>query len=196
MENNTDHLPTKGYRHTMFEVQATFTYWDNVFTRFSDFDLWWPHMTFDLHGKHYGPTFQGLSTYQVWSSGNFHLLRYRVYKVFSLLTLVTSNDLWPPWKTIGIIYPPRAINIPSLKFQQLSLIEITCLQGFQTLTSGDLKWPLTSMENNRDHLRTKGYQHTKFEVQATFTYWDNVFTRFSVFYLWWPQMTFDLHGKH
>ena len=95
---------------------------------------------------------------------------------------LTSGDLtWPPWKTLGIIYPPRAINILSLKFRQLSLIEIPCLQGFQTLTSGDLKWPLTSMENNRDHLRTKGYQHTKFEVQATFTYWDTMFTRFSVF---------------
>ena len=32
------------------------------------------------------------------------------------------------------------------------------------------------MENIRDHLPTKGYQHTKFEVQATFTYWDTVFT--------------------
>ena len=109
---------------------------------------------------------------------------------------LTSGDLtWPPWKTLGIIYPPRAINIPSLKFRQLSLIEISCLQGFQSFNSGDLKWPLTCMENNRDHLPTKGYQHTKFEVPATFSYWDNVFTRFSNFYLWWAQMTFDLHGK-
>ena len=50
-------------------------------------------------------------------------------------------------------------------------------------------------ENYRDRLPTKGYQHTKFEVQATFTYWDTVFTRFSVFDLCGPQMTFDLHGK-
>ena len=89
---------------------------------------------------------------------------------------LTSGDLWPPWKTIGIIYVPRATNIPSLKFRQLSLVEIPCLQCFQSLTSGDLKWPLTSTENNRDHLCTKGYQHTKFEVQATFTCWDTVFT--------------------
>ena len=59
---------------------------------------------------------------------------------------MTSNDLWPPWKTIGIIYPPRATNIPSLKLRQLSLVEIPCLQGFQSLTSGDLKWPLTSIK--------------------------------------------------
>ena len=147
MENNRDHLRTKGYQHTKFEVQATFT-------------------------------------------------RYHVYKVFSLFTLVTSNDLWPPWKTIGIIYPPRAINRPSLKFQLISLIEITCLQGFQTLTSGDLKWPLTAMENNRDHLRTKGYQHVKFEVQATFTCWDTVFTRFPVFDLWWPLTSMENNRNH
>ena len=109
---------------------------------------------------------------------------------------MSSNDLWPPWKTIGIIYTPRATNILSLKFRWLSLLEISCLQGFQTLTSGDLKWPLTAMENNRDHLRTKGYQQTKFEVQATFTCWDTVFTRFPVFDLWWPQMTFDLHENN
>ena len=169
MENNRD----------LCEVPSSFTFWDtcNMFTRFLVFYLWWPQMTFDLHRKQQeSSTHQGLSTNQVWSSGNFQLLRYRVYKVFSLLPLVTSIDLWTQWKIIGIIFPPRAINIPSLKFQQLSLIEITCLQGFQTLTSGDLKWPLTSMKNNRDHLLIKGYQHTKFEVQATFTSWDIVFT--------------------
>ena len=152
-------------------------------------DLWPPWKTIG------SSTHQGLPTYQVWSSGNFHFLRYCVYKVFSLWPLVTSNDFWPPWKTIGIIYVPRATNKPSLKFRQLSLLEIQCLQGFQSLTSGDFKWPLTSMENNRDHLHTKGYQHTKFEVQATFTSWDIVFTRFLDFDLWWPQMTFDCHGK-
>ena len=175
---------------------------------------------------------------------------YQVQETFTIemclkgFQTLTSGDLtWPPWKTLGIIYPPRAINIlslkfrqlslteilclqgflsfnygdlkwpltsmenngiiyppratniPSLKFRQLSLLEISCLQGFQSLTSGDLKWLLTTMENNRDHLRTKGYQHTKFEVQTTFTCWDTVFTRFPVFDLWWPQMTFDLHGK-
>ena len=65
----------------------------------------------------------------MWSSGNFYLLRYRVYKVFILWPLVTSNDLWPPWKTIGHIYSHRATNIPSLKFRQLSLLQISCLQA-------------------------------------------------------------------
>ena len=74
MENIRDHLPTMGYQHTMFEVQATFTYCDNVI-RFSDFDLSWPKMTFDLHGKQYeSSTHQEVSIHQVWSSSNFHLL--------------------------------------------------------------------------------------------------------------------------
>ena len=77
---------------------------------------------------------------------------------------------------IQIIFSPSASYIPSLKFRQHSLLEISCLQSFHTLTSGDLKWPLTSMKNNRDHLLTKAYQRTKFEVQATFTSWDIVFT--------------------
>ena len=105
---------------------------------------------------------------------------------------MTSNDLWPSWKTIGIIYSPRVTNVLSLKFKQHLLLEILCLQGFRTLTTSDLKWPLTSMKNNRDHLLTKGYQRAKFEVQASFTSWDIVFTKFSYFDLWWPQMTFDL----
>ena len=144
MENNRDHLPTKGYQYTKFKVPANFTYWDNVFTRFPVFDLWWPQMTFDLHGdnnRDHLSTYQGLPTYQVWSSGNFHLLRYRVYKVSSLWQLVTSNDLWSPWKTIGIIYSPRATDIPSLKFRQLLLLEISCLQG-------------------RRHTRTHAHKHT------------------------------------
>ena len=51
------------------------------------------------------------------------------------------------------------------------------------------------MKNNWNHLLTKGYQRAKFEVQATFTSWDIMFTKFSYFDLWWPQMTFDLHEK-
>ena len=114
MKNNRDHLLTKGYQRAKFEVQASLTSLDIVFTRF--------------------------------------------YKVFRLWPLFTSNDLWPPWNTIQIIFSPSATYIPSLKFRQHSLLEISCLQSFHTLTSGDLKWPLTSMKNNRDHLLTKAYQ--------------------------------------
>ena len=134
-------------------------------------------MTFEHHGKTIG------IIYVPWAT-NVLSLKFRQLSLIEIPCLqafqtLTSGDLkWPltSMKTLGIIYVPRATNKPSLKFRQLSLVEIQCLQGFQSLTSGDLKWPLTSMANNRDHLRTKGYQHTKFEVQATFTSWDIVFT--------------------
>ena len=43
-------------------------------------------------------------------------------------------------KNLGILYSPNATYIPSLKFEQLSSLEISCLQGFETLTTDDL-WP-------------------------------------------------------
>ena len=160
----------------------------------SNVDLKWP-LNFMKNNRNYLLTKYYQATYQIWSSSNIYFLRYRVYKAFILLPLVTSNDLWPSWKTIGIIYSPRVTNMLSLKLRQPLLLEILCLQGFRTLTTGDLKWPLTSMKNNRDHLLTKGYQRTKFEVQATFNSWDIMFTRFQGFDLWWPLVTFDLHEK-
>ena len=58
--------------------------------------------------------------------------------------LVTSHDLWPPWKTIQIIYSPSATYIPSLKIRQHLLLEISCLQSFilwPLVTSNDLSPP-------------------------------------------------------
>ena len=63
------------------------------------------------------------------------------------------------------------------------------------LTDGDLKMTFDLNENDRDHLITKDFLQTKFEVQETFPCWDIVFTRFSNFDLCWPQMTSDLHEK-
>ena len=98
--------------------------------------------------------------------------------VFRLSHAFTWNDLWTLWETVGIIYLPRATYIPSLKFKQHSLLEISRLQSFHTLTSGDLKWPLTSVKNRWSDLLTMCYLHTMFEVQATFNSWDIMFTRF------------------
>ena len=63
---------------------------------------------------------------------------------FTFWPLVTPNDLWPPPKTIGIIYsiwPTHTLHMLSLTF---TLLEISCLQGFDLLISHDPKWPLTS----------------------------------------------------
>ena len=160
---------------------------------------------------------------------------------------MTSNDLWPPHKTIGIIntiWPTHILNVRSVTF---TLLEISCLQGFDLLTSRDPKWPLTSTKNNRGHLLTMANPHTKYEISHTYasldivftsnlqgfyhltfsdlkwpltstknhrdhllymanphtkyeipqsySSWDIVFTKFWPFDLSWPQMTFDLHQK-
>ena len=123
------------------------------------------------------------------------LLGYRIYMVLRLWPLVTSNDLWPSRKTIGITHFLRGTYILRLKFNQLFLLQILRLESFETLNCIDPKWPLTAMENNRDHLLTKGYLYNKFEVQATFNSWDIVFTKFWYFDLCWPQMTFELYDK-
>ena len=191
MENNTDHLPTKGYRHTMFEVQATFAYWDNVFTRFPDFDLWLPHMTSDLHGniRDHLPT------------KGYQNTKFEVQATFSYWDTVFTRfpvfDLWWPQMTS---MENNKDHLPTKGYQYTKCevpATITYWDNmFTRFSDFDLRWPqMTSMENNADHLPTKGYQHTKFEVQATLTCWDTVFTRFPVYYLWWPQMNFDLHGK-
>ena len=73
------------------------------------------------------------------------LLRYRVYKVFTMWPLLTPNDHWPPPKTIGFLYLMWYTYIPYMRSVQASLLEILCLQGFFTiwplLTANDL-WPI------------------------------------------------------
>ena len=57
----------------------------------------------------------------------------------------------------------------------------------------DLKWTLTLIKNDRDHLLNVGNVHAEYEIPHSDPYWDIVFTTFWPFDLCWPQMTFDLH---
>ena len=99
-----------------------------VFIRVSD--LWWLQLIFDLHkNRGHLVTKLYIHTYEV--QATFTLLEILCfYKIFRLWPLVTSNDLWPHWKTIQIIYSQRATYKLSVKFRQLSLLEISCLQGW------------------------------------------------------------------
>ena len=124
-----------------------------------------------------------------------HALVSQIFGNFFLSTRVPQVLAIPDWRVPADKKKWNRPALPRTVVDTLPAPEISCFQGFHTLTSGDPKWPLTYMKNNRDNLHTKGYQHTKFEVQATFNSWDIVFTRFSYFNLWWPQMTFDLHEK-
>ena len=108
---------------------------------------------------------------------------------------LTSVDHWPEPKTIGTIYSLWVIHHPSMRMIGCCLIDLEWLQGFQYLTSVDLRWPLTWTNNNRAHLLTMGIPPPKYEKHPTLRLPVIVFTRFSVFALWWPQMTFDLYQK-
>ena len=89
---------------------------------------------------------------------------------------MTPNDLWPPPKTIGIIYSIWAIYRPSMRSLGVSLLEISCTQDFQGLTPGDPRWPLTPTKNNRVLPLNMGHLCTKFENCQTFPSGDIVFT--------------------
>ena len=60
----------------------------------------------------------------------------------------------------------------------------------------DLSWHLTSTKNNRNHALTMTSTHTMYELNWSLTYQVMVDTRFSMFDLCWPQMTFDLNQKY
>ena len=151
-------------------------------------------MTFDLHKNWQGLSPQcGAVTGQLWDSSILSQLRYYVYKVFRVWPEVTSNDLWPLPK-IGINYSMRNIHRSSMRFMHVCLLEILHLQGFQTLTSGDLKWRLTSTKNNRDHVLNMCSSYAKYEIHPL------PFLRYCVYKVFglWPLVTlndFELHQK-
>ena len=143
---------TKNYRllllnvvhlHTKYELCPSFPAWHRVYKVFT---IWprWPQMTFDLHQKQKASFTQcGTPIYQIWALSKLSLLRYRVYKVFTIWPLLTPNDLWPPPKSIGFLYSMWYTYILNMRSVQASLLEISCLQGFNNLTlltSNDF-WP-------------------------------------------------------
>ena len=127
----------------IYRVYKVFTFWPLVTPN----DLWPPHKSIGI-------------IYSIWSTHTTNkrevtltlleiLCLQTIYKVFTIWPLLISNDLWPPRKTIGIIYaiwPTHTLNLRSLTF---TLLRISCLQGFDHLTSRDPKWPLTSTQKQQ-----------------------------------------------
>ena len=89
---------------------------------------------------------------------------------------MTSNDLWPPQKTIGIIYLIWHTHTLTVRSLTVTTLEIQRLQGFDLLIPGDPIWPLNSTKNNRDHLLIMTNSHTKYEIYQSYPSWDRAFT--------------------
>ena len=140
---NRDHLLTKDYLPTKFEAHGAKRYWVISCTRLRDTDIptYRPtdrckaicppfskggggggHKRDHLLTKDYLPTkFEayGAKRYWVISCTRWSKLAWPVTLTFDLLT----------WKSIGIIYSPRTIYLPSLKLMGLSVIELSVAQG-------------------------------------------------------------------
>ena len=137
---NRDHLLTKDYVPTKFEVYGAKRSWVISCTRWSK--LAWPlTLTFELlTWISIGIKFshQGLSTYQIWS---FWAKRSWVISCtrWSKLAWPLTLDLFT-WISIGIIYSPRTIYLPNVKLLGQSVLELSVEQG--EVNWHDL-WPLT-----------------------------------------------------
>ena len=156
-------------------------------------------MTFHLHLKQRGsPTLDGhlhakYGQYehpQAWIPHNYPK------NIFTRLwPFVTPNNVsWPPQKTIKIINSIWPLNMLKMRSLAVIVLEILCLQGFDLLTSGEPKWPLTPTKNDRDHLLNISNPHAYYEIPHSCPSWDKVFTRFLTFWplvnpndLWPPQ---------
>ena len=123
----------------------------------------------------------GAKRYWVISCTRWSKLTWPLTLTFDLLT----------WKSIGIIYSPRTIYLPSLKLLGQSVLELSVAQG-----GSRLAWPLTltfdtDLNINRDHLLTKDYLPTKFEASGAKRSRVISCTRWSK--LAWPlTLTFDV----
>ena len=129
-----------------------------------DLDLWPTDLKINrdhLLTKDYLPTkFEASGAKHSWviSCTRWSKLAWPLTLTFDLLT----------WKSIGIIYSPRTIYLPSLKLLGQSVLELLVAQGEENWH--DLwPWPLTYWPEN--HLLTKDYLPTKFEASGAKRYW-------------------------
>ena len=130
-----------------------------------DLELWPTDLNINrghLLIKGYLPTkFQASGAKRSWviSCTRWSKLAWPLTLTFDLLT----------WKSIGIIYSPRTIYLPSLKLLEQSVLELSVAQG--EFNWHDLwPWP-TDLKINRDHLLIKDYLPTKFEASGAKRSW-------------------------
>lgn len=89
--------------------------------------------------------------------------------MFTFWPHVTQNVTWPPPQRIAIIFSIRVIHISSMMRSLTTILhEVSCLQGFDLLTSCDHTWTLTSIKTNRGNLLNMGHLHGKYEVSQSY----------------------------
>ena len=152
-----------------------------------DLDLWPTDLKINrdhLLTKVYLPTkFEASGAKRSWvvSCTRWSKLAWPLTLTFDLLT----------WKSIGIIYSPRTIYLPSLKLLGQNILELSVAQGEVNWHAFDLDLLPNDLNMNRDHLLTKDYLPTKFEASGAKCSWVISCTRWSK--LAWPlTLTFDL----
>lgn len=110
----------------------------------------------------------GAHAREVWDSYRFlSSMRYHVYKAFRVWSPATKNDLWSPQNITEIMKLSPSIHMSSFTFIHIFLLEIPCSHS---LTSGNLKWPLTSTRAHRDHLLSGVTRqvHAKYQIHQSF----------------------------
>ena len=154
--------------YTKYEKCRSLLSWDIVFTNhfllfrnFTASDLKWPltstrnnrvlplNMT-NLYAKY--DKCQSLLPWHIVFISHFWCFRNFIAGDLKWPLTSTKND-----RIIYSIWPTHTTNMRILTF---TLLEISCLHGFDLLTSLDPKWPLTSTKNDRDHLRNMANLHT------------------------------------
>lgn len=90
---------------------------------------------------------------------------------------MTANDLWLPTNLKFNFHYIWGTHMPIMRFMEIFLLDISCLQVFSLMSSSDPKWP---PPNNRGYLLNMGHPHAKYEISGSFSPWDIVFTSFTL----------------
>ena len=171
---NRDHLLIKNYPPTKFEASWAKRYWVISCTRSRmtfDLDVWPTDLNINkghLLMKDYLPTkFEASGAKRSWviSCTRWSKLVCSLTLTFDLLT----------WKSIGIIYSPRTIYLPSLKLLGQSVLELSVAQG--EVNWHDLwPWPLTYWPENQLGSST----HQELSTYQVWSFWGRAFLSYQL----------------
>lgn len=137
-----------------------------MFTRFLQFDLQWPQITFDCYYL-------------------MILCLRAVFKENTIWPMVGSNDLPLPQKSIGFFTLIWNTYVPSMRFT-VSVLKISCFHS----------WPLVTPNDLDLHLNSQDHTPAMYEITTTYLSQDIMVTRFWPIDLLSPQLTIDLHQNN